>query len=350
MASQRLRVAVAAPLAPELHCMIHEADPRIELVDDQSLVAPMRWAADYSGDPGFRRTPRQQRRFEEMLDSADALYGIPDVDPAALARTVRANPRLRWVHAMAAGGGGQVRAASLTADELRRVAFTASTGVHGAPLAEFAVFGVLAGAKFLPRLLEQQRGRVWGGRWEMGQVSSQTVLLLGLGGIGRVVARRLSDLGARVVGVSRRDTGVAGVARIVRPEDIAAEAARVDAVVNALPGTTATRHMLGRDFFQAAQGGITVVSVGRGTVIDEDALLDALESGRVGFAALDVFETEPLPQDSPLWGRPDVLVSPHTAGLDAGEEHRIAELFAANATRLLDGDPLLHRVDPVEFY
>jgi phosphoglycerate dehydrogenase-like enzyme len=251
---------------------------------------------------------------------------------------------------MAAGGGGQVRAAGLSPAELERVAFTTSAGVHGGPLAELAVFGILAGAKDLPRLIAQQRARTWSGRWAMGQVADQTILVLGLGGIGGVVARRLSDLGATVLGVSRRNVEIDGVDRIVHPDDIVAEAPKLDAVVNTLPGTDATHHLLGGEFFAALSGGTTIVNVGRGNVIDEAALVEALDAGRAGFAALDVFEVEPLPDTSPLWSRADVLISPHTAALDAGEERRIAELFADNAGRLLDGRPLRNRVDTVEFY
>lgn len=348
--SSRLRVAVAAPLTEALHALIETAEPRVELMRDASLVAPKRWDADFSGDPGFRRTPEQQSRFEALLDTADALYGIPDVDPDALSRTIKANPGLRWVHTMAAGGGGQVRAAGLSPAELERVAFTTSAGVHGGPLAEFAVFGILAGAKDLPRLIAQQRARTWSGRWAMGQVADQTILVLGLGGIGGVVARRLSDLGATVLGVSRRNVEIDGVDRIVHPDDIVAEAPKLDAVVSTLPGTDATHHLLGGEFFAALSGGTTIVNVGRGNVIDEAALVEALDAGRAGFAALDVFEVEPLPDTSPLWSRADVLISPHTAALDAGEERRIAELFADNAGRLLDGRPLRNRVDTVEFY
>ncbi|WP_284748237.1 D-2-hydroxyacid dehydrogenase [Amycolatopsis sp. RTGN1] len=345
-----LRVAVAAPLSEADCARIVELEPRIDLVVDHELLPPMRWPADFAGDPSWRRTPERQRAYEAAIDSADALYGIPDVDPAALARAVRANDRLRWVHAMAAGGGGQVKAAGLTAGELDRVVFTTSAGVHGGPLAEFAVFGVLAGAKNLPRLSRQQRDRHWSGRWTMRQVSSQTVLVLGLGGIGRIVARKLHALGATVVGTSRRDVVVEGVARVVHPDHLAEVAPEVDAVVNTLPGTSATEHLLGSRFFGALRPGATLVNVGRGTVVDEAALIDALESGQVGFAALDVFEAEPLPADSPLWTHENVLVSPHTAALDAAEDRRIAELFAANATRLLDGENLLNRVNTVEFY
>lgn len=350
MTSKQLRVAVAAPLSNDDAAWIVQHEPRIELMFEPELLPPMRWSADFSGDPEFCRTPEQHARFTQLIDSADALYGIPDVDPSALARAADANPQLRWVHTMAAGGGSQVRSANLTAEQLERITFTTSAGVHGHPLAEFAVFGVVAGAKSLPRLRRQQREREWSGRWSMGQVADQTVLVLGLGGIGSVVARKLDALGATVVAVARHDSDADGVTRIVRPENILAEAHHMDAVINTLPGTDATHHLLDDAFFSAVKRGATVVNVGRGTVIDEQALVRALAAGQVGFAALDVFETEPLPADSPLWHRDDVLISPHTAALDAREERRIAELFADNAGRLLDGAPLRNRVNTVEFY
>jgi phosphoglycerate dehydrogenase-like enzyme len=348
--SDRLRVVVATPLAEE-HCkLIERLEPRVELVRDQSLSPPMRHPADFSGDPSFRRTPSQQQAFEAMLDSAEALYGIPDVDPFALKRTVDANPALRWVHTMAAGGGGQVKAAGLTEEQLSRIVFTTSAGVHGGPLAEFAVFGVLAGAKNLGRLLAQQRERNWTGRWEMRQVSEMTVLVVGLGGIGQEVAKKLSALGATVIGTRRHLKPVEHVDRLVRVTDIVSTVAEIDAIVLTLPGTAATEKLIGADVFAAVKPGTILVNVGRGTVVDEDALLPALRDGRISFAALDVFATEPLPHHSPLWSEPNVLVSPHTAALNSAEDRLIAELFAANATRFLDGDELTNRVDTVDFY
>jgi phosphoglycerate dehydrogenase-like enzyme len=124
----------------------------------------------------------------------------------------------------------------------------------------------------------------------------------------------------------------------------------VDGIVVTLPGTAATEGLMSAEVFAAVKPGVTVVSVGRGTVIDERALIDALRDGRVGFAALDVFADEPLAVDSPLWQHPRVLVSPHTAALNPAEDRLIAELFARNATRLLDSRPLINRVDTVEFY
>lgn len=354
----QLRVVVATPLPEELCALIEQAEPRLELVRDQSLLPPQLHPADHRGDPSFRRTPDQQATFEALVDSADALYGLPDQSPEHLRRTIDANPRLRWVHTTPAGGGGQVRAAALSPADLERVAFTTSAGVHAEPLAEFAVLGVLAGARALDRLIADQHSRTWGERRANPLVSEQHVLVVGLGGVGRAVARKLAALGARVTGVHRRSldaagvdaAGVDGVEAIVALDELPDAAASADAIVLCLPGTDATRHVLGREVLAQVRRGITVVNVGRGSTIDEPALIEALGDGRVGFAALDVFEHEPLPRDSPLWGLPNVLVSPHAAAVTNHEERLVAELFAANATRLIDGRPLVNVVDTVEFH
>jgi len=153
-----------------------------------------------------------------------------------------------------------------------------------------------------------------------------------------------------VIGTSRSDVELDGLTRIIHPKQISEVLPEVSAVVSTLPGTQATYHLLDADFFARLNPGTTLVNVGRGTVIDESALLDALNTGRVGFAALDVFEVEPLPESSPLWPHPQVLVSPHTAALTANEEHRIAVLFAENATRLLADKPLQNLINRLEFY
>ncbi|WP_345803215.1 D-2-hydroxyacid dehydrogenase [Microbacterium sp. AZCO] len=345
-----LRVVAAVPLREELCELIEQLEPRVEVIRDQSLMRPMRGAADWSGDPDFERTPAQQAAFDDLVDSADALFGIPDVDPSALARTVAANPRLRWVMTTAAGGGSQIKAAGLDREALDRIVFTTSAGVHGGPLAEFAVFGVLAGAKGLPRLREDQRLRTWPDRWEMRQLDEMTVLVVGLGGIGAECARRFRALGARVWGTSRSGAHVDAVDRMIPLAELASAVANVDAIVVTLPGTDQTYHLIDETLLSAVTPGTILASVGRGTVIDETALLAALDDGRISFAALDVFETEPLPHASRLWSHPSVLVSPHTAALSSREEERIARRFAESATRLMDGLPLRSTVDTVEFY
>jgi phosphoglycerate dehydrogenase-like enzyme len=346
----RLNVAIAAPVPPEVPELLRERESRIELRYDPDVLPPMRHPADFAGDPSFARTEEEQRRYEELLDGADALYGIPDVDAKALRRVAEANPRLRWVHTMAAGGGATVQAAGLSNEQLNKIIFTSSAGVHSGPLAEFAVFGVLAGAKDFPRLAKQQSARLWSDRWMMGQLAEQTVLVIGLGGIGRRVVELLTPFGGTILGTSRRGVTVDGVDEVVHPNQLVEVAGRVDAVVSTLPGTDATAGLLGGHFFAALKPGGTVVNVGRGSVIDEPALIDALRTGQVGFAALDVFATEPLPPDSPLWSLPNVLISPHTAALSKHEDRRIAEVFCDNATRLLDGRTLRNVINTDEFY
>jgi phosphoglycerate dehydrogenase-like enzyme len=346
----RLRVVAATPISEELIGRIIAAEPRIDFVRDQALLPPMRFPGDHSGDPAFRRTAAEQQRFEKLVDSAEALYGVPDCQSAVLARTINANSELRWVHTMAAGGGAKVKAAQLSEEQLRRVAFSTSAGVHAGPLAEYAVFGLLAGAKTLPRLLAQQQQHLWARRWTMKQISRQRILIVGLGSIGRATALMLKALGATVIGASRHDHGVEGVDEAVRMDQLTEAAARADGIVVALPGTASTEKILDDSFFAAVRPGTTLVSVGRGTVIDEVALIRALDDGRIGFAAMDVFAHEPLDPASQLWQHPSVLISPHTAALDEDEDRLIAELFASNATRLLDGLPLINRVNTVEFY
>jgi len=343
--SERLRVTIAAAFEPEVIARLAELEPRLDVAFEPELHAeptPEWWLAP-------ERTAEAQREFERLLDGAEALLGIPDFKPAALARTVAANPALRWVHTIPAGGGQHIRAANLPADALERVAFTTSAGVHARPLAEFALFGVLSGMKRLPELNAAKERHEWAQRREMRLARETTVAVVGLGGIGREVASMLGGLGMRIVGVHRRPVAVEHVAEIRPVEELAAVAAEVDAIVLCLPGTDQTRELFGPEVMSGMRGA-TLVNVGRGTTVDEPALIAALRDGRVGSAVLDVTSTEPLPTDSPLWELPNVIISPHTAAVSEHEPRLIVELFAENARRLLDGEPMLNRVNTIEFY
>ena len=341
----KVRVVVAAPLAPELCDRIAAVDPRVAVVVDQELLPPMRHPADFAGDPSFSRTAEQQARFDALIDTAEVLYGIPDVQPPARTRTVAANPGLRWVMTMAAGGGSQVVAAGLPEEALQRIVFTTSAGAHGIPLAEWAIFGLFCGCKELPRLQRQQRAHEWPTRVVGRPIEGSTVLIAGLGGIGQQVAKRCKALGMTVLGVKRRPDAVENVDEVHALDDLESIVGRADHIVLTLPGTAQTEKLIGTRILSLAKPGVTIVNVGRGTVIDEDALVDALRSGQVGFAALDVFAVEPLPSDSPLWDLENVLVSPHSGGLDNREDERICEIFCDNLRAYLAGRPLANVVD-----
>ena len=279
------------------------------------------------------------------------LYGIPGERPTELARTLRANPSLEWVQLMPAGGGGQVKGAHLTQEELERVRFTTTAGVHAVPLAEWSEFGLLAGFKTLPRLQEAQRAHDWAeSRWMMRRLEGSRVLVVGLGSIGRLIAERLARQGVHVAGTSRRPVEIEGVEEVIHPRDLVARAGDFHAIVVTLPGTDETRHLVSAEVLAATRPGVVITNVGRGTVIDQEALIEHLRTGQVGFAALDVTDPEPLPTGSPLWDLPNVLLSPHTAALSDREDDLIADLFARNATRYLDGRPLINPVNTREFY
>ena len=342
----RLRVVVATAQTDANIAMLRQREPRLDVVFEPELLGPPsdNWMVRHE------RTPEDQARFEAVVDTAEVLFGVPDHSGKSLARTVAANPALRWVHTIPAGGGQQVKAAKLDADALARIVFTTSAGVHAEPLAEFAVFGVMAGAKLLPYLRTAQIRHEWAPRKAMGLAPDMTVAVVGLGAIGRLTASKLAGLGYRVVGVHRRLVEVPGVAQVFLTDKLAEVAATVDAIVLALPGTTETEGMLSREVLAAIKPGASVVNVGRGSTVDEPALIEALSDGRVGFAALDVTAVEPLPHDSPLWDLPNVLISPHTAAISVHEARLITELFARNATAFLDGLPLENVVDTVLFY
>ena len=319
----RVPVAVAFDLEPELLARIAAVHERIELL---SAAAP-------------------------LADAEVALVGaLPRQLPEVLREAVRREgSRLRWVQSTWAGAGEQYAAAELSREELDRVALTTSAGVYATPLAEFALLGLLAFAKDLPRLLRNQADRRWD-RFMMAELRDWTVLVLGLGGIGREVARLASAFGARTIGVKRTPGEVPHVDEVQSTDRLRELLPRADALVVTLPSTAATRGLLDREALALLPSHAVLVNVGRGAVVDEDALVEALRDGRLAGAALDVFAVEPLPAGSPLWGLPNVLIAPHAAGQSVHDDERLVELFCDNLRRYLDGEPLRNRVDPEHYY
>jgi glyoxylate/hydroxypyruvate reductase len=348
----RPRVLIASPLEAELAARIQAADPRAEVRYEPDLLPPARYPGDHLGDPEFRRGPGDEGRWRLLLEQAEVLFGIPGDSADGLAEVVTGLPGLRWVHATSAGAGEVVRNAALPAEALERVVVTTSSGVHAVALAEFAILGLLAVAKELPRLVEDQRARAWPEvRHPLRELSGQTLFLVGLGEIGRETARLGKALGMRTVGFRRTEgPPPTHVDEVHGPQRLAELAGRADAMVVSLPLTEQTAGLIDRVTIERLPPSCIFVNVGRGGVVDEPALVEALRTGRITGAVLDVFATEPLPADSPLWTLPNVLVSPHAAALSARENERIVELFVDNLGRYLDGRPLRNLVEPGVFY
>src|SRR5262245_42388202 len=341
---ERVTVTIATPIEAELVERLRAVDERLDVRFEPDLLPPPRYPSDHGGEPRFRRTPEQEERFTGLVADAEVVLGFPHESPDALAWVVRTAPNLRFVQCMYAGAGQQVRAANLTGEELDRIAVASSSGVHAVPLAEWSLFGILAFTKRLPRLLRDKRERRWD-HYPLGELRGSTLLVVGLGEIGREVARLAEAFGMRVIGVKRTaDEAAVGPDRL---DELVGEA---DAIVVTLPLTDETRGLIGRDTIARMRDGAILVNVGRGAVVDEAALVDALSTGKIAGAALDVFTEEPLPASSPLWELDNVILSPHTAALSIRENERIVDLFAENLRRYLRGDEVLSRIRTSVFY
>ncbi len=331
------RVVIATPLERELVDRIRNVDERLDVVYEPALLPPPRWPSDHVGDPSFVRTPAQEERFAELLAGAEIVFGFPREDPEQIPWLVRAAPGLRFVQATYAGAGQQLAAAGLSREDLERIVWTSSAGVHATPLGEWALFGILALTKGLPRLAADKRERSWG-HYPVDEACGTTVLVAGLGEIGHEVARLAEAFGMHVLS-TRRTEG-----------DLDELLPRADSVVITLPLTAETRGLFDRERIGLLKPGAILVNIGRGPVVDEEALIDALRSGHLRGAALDVFATEPLPADSPLWELDNVILSPHTAAQSIRENERIVELFADNLRRYLAGEELRSRIRTDLFY
>jgi len=350
MGPSKLTVGICAVITETQAERLAAADRRLDVRWEADLYAPQRFEGDYQGDLHWCRTPEQQARYDAICNSADALLGIPDpADTSSLRRCVETNPNLVWLHTMAAGGGGQVRMAKLSAPDLERLTITTSAGVHAVPLSEFAIYGVLAGAKALPVMLERQRQHLWGERFMLREIADMNIVVIGMGGIGRLVTQRFTYLGAHVIGVNRTMRDVPGV-EMHTTADVVEVVKRADAIINCLPAALGTQQLISAEVLAAAKPGVIFVSLGRGSCVDEAALIDNLRSGHISFAALDVFEHEPLPTDSPLWDLPNVLISSHMIALSIHETDRIIDLFVANAKALMDGTPMQNLLNKELFY
>ena len=272
-------------------------------------------------DPGFARAWAE----------AEVYLGWP------LGPDHEAAESLRWVQTSSAGAGKLVHAVP------EGWTVTTAAGVYGPPIAEHALGMILRFTRKLGEAAEAQRKRSWGlpePPPPMAELGGKTLLILGLGDIGRCLAARAAAFGLEVVGVRRHADRPAppGVARVEPLDALDRLLPEADFVVAALPGTEHTRGLLDARRVGLLKPGAGLVNVGRGSLLDHDALADALDAGRLGFAALDVLPEEPLPPGHRLWTTPRLLVTPHVAGQGGGTGRRLADLFLANLKAYASGD------------
>jgi D-2-hydroxyacid dehydrogenase (NADP+) len=248
--------------------------------------------------------------------------------------------RLRLIQTMGAGVDGVLPAPDLPG----HVVIASARGVFAVEVAEHVILMMLALQRGLAGHVARQARREWR-PFASGTLAGRTAGILGLGEIGRRVAARCAALGMRVLGSCRRPRPVAHVDEVLERERLEELLRAADHLIVALPFTPETRGLLGRQELSAVRPGAFLIHVGRGGVIDEAALLEALAAGHLGGAALDVFEDEPLPPDSPLWTAPNTLITPHVAGYGLRYVERVAEVLTANVERQRRGEEPIGRVD-----
>lgn len=274
-------------------------------------------------------------------------------------------PKLKWVQMHAAGVDHLLDHPIMKNDIL----LTTASGIHATTIAEYVFASILAFNRRMPRMLYYQSRREWPkGRWNLfarPELRDSTLGIVGYGSIGREVGRIACCLGMRVVASKRsvsqmRDVGYVAQGtgdregtlsdEVFPPERLSEMLSLCDYVVIAVPLTPETKKLIGEAELQAMKPNAYLVNISRGDTVDEAALIKALQEGWIAGAGLDVFEEEPLPSDSPLYGLENVILSPHVAGFTLRYDERASDLFAENLRRYLAGEPLLNLVDKAKGY
>ncbi|WP_016700180.1 D-2-hydroxyacid dehydrogenase [Actinoalloteichus spitiensis] len=312
---------------PPVITVLHGSDVPPDLAPVRPLAAEVR-AADGPAE------------LAELLPGTEVLF-VWDFNSDALAEHWSRADRLRWVHTASAGVDRMMFPALVESEVL----LTNSRGVFDQPMAEYVLGLLLAFAKDLPTTLQLQGRRRWRHR-ETRRLAGSHAVVVGTGPIGRAIGRLLTSAGVVVTGVGRRGRDSdPDLGRVHPSSELAALLPDADHLVLAAPLTEATRGLVGARELAALGPEGVLVNVGRGPLVDQRALEEAVVAGAIGGVALDVFEEEPLPAHSPLWSAPSVIVSPHMSGDVVGWRDELVELFGDNLRRVLGGQEPRNVVD-----
>ncbi|MFN8523880.1 MAG: D-2-hydroxyacid dehydrogenase [Chloroflexota bacterium] len=318
----------------------------------RSVLSTVSWSQDYVdrlreclGAEEFVHT-NDPREIDRALQRADVAILRGDLDERHLDA-----PEIRWIHCDHAGLNKSARPAVFE----RGLLVTSSSGRSGPALAEHAMFFMLLHAYRYTRLLQAQRDHQW--RYEgiddSRALIGRTVGIIGLGNTGRELATRAKAFGMRVLAYRRRAESAPGVDRLYaasRGETIDELLRESDFVVLATPLSDATHHLIGTRELGLMKTSAVLVNMARGGVVDESALLDALRAGTIAGAGLDVFATEPLPADSPVWDTPNLLVTPHATPQVPDRTERSLQIISENARHYRAGEPMINQLVPEDVY
>lgn len=338
-------VVIASWLDGPLVERIRRAEPdRAEVIYEPEILPPAQFAGDHHG-PHRDLSAEQLLRWRAHVRRAEVMF---DFDWESGIELPARAPNLRWVQATSSGIGPLVERLGLAGSPIR---VSNAAGIHAQPLAEFVMLAALYFTKEVPRLQRWQSQHHWE-KYCAQELAGMRMVIVGLGMVGRRVAELASAFGIDVIGV-RRSTAQPiphGVVRVVESASMDAELSGADFLVLIAPATPETTLLIGRRRLGLLPEQAVLINIGRGSLVDEPALIEALQAERLRGAALDVFAEEPLPKSSPLWDLPNVILAPHSISTVAGENDRLVELFIENLRRYLDGRPLLNEFDHARGY
>lgn len=275
---------------------------------------------------------------KEQVQAAQVIVGNPPVDYVA------GSTNLKWFQSNTAGPDAYLKEGVI----LPQATITNATGAYGLAISEYMLGVLLSLYKKLYAYRDQQGTHQWNKLGTVKKVNGSTVLVIGMGDIGGSFARLVKAMGAYVIGVRRTDTTKPDyVDEVHLTADLDELLPRADVVAMSLPGNSQTTKIMSRERIAKMKDGAVIINVGRGTAIDTEALCDALESGHLGGAALDVTDPEPLPQDHRLWDIPNAVITPHVSGGWSLPEtfERIVRISADNLHRYFNGEPLKNVID-----
>ena len=335
-AADKLKIFITSPLEEENVARIRAVAPdRVEVLFEPGLFPPLRYVADHKGVEGFQRTPQQEELWRLRLSQADILWDFPALVPNGAA-DMKLATNVKWVQTTSSGVGQLVTNLGLQGSD---IVVTTAGGVHSRPLSEFALLAILMHVKRLAHLQSEQVAHHWE-RYCGEDLKGKVLGLVGTGHVGGKVGEVCRFLGMEVIALDtaltpERATEL-GYSALYPPSGLHDLLGRSDVVVLSVPHTPDTEHMIDGPAFDALKDGAVFINIARGQVVDEPALIESLRSGKIGFAALDVCDTEPLPADSPLWDFPNVLISPQSASTVTSENANITDIFCHNLACYLE--------------
>ncbi|MEC9489457.1 MAG: D-2-hydroxyacid dehydrogenase [Halanaerobiales bacterium] len=275
--------------------------------------------------------------YSELIKKSEIVFGWPKTN------LVKQAENLKWLHLPSAGVD---RYADQEIYQNQDIVLTNSSGVYGKPIAEHVFAMIMAHNRNLIDYAYDKKEKKWQRKNEIKDFFNSTVGILGLGDIGSTIARRAKAWGAQVLALKRTMTELpAYVDQIYLNKDLNKLLSRADYVILTLPGTPETEGIIGREELKMMKNSAFIVNIGRGSLIKQDDLVEALEKGWIAGAGLDVTEPEPLPATSKLWEMDNVILTPHTSGFSPTNDQRRFEIFKDNLKHYLDQQELLNQVD-----